>query len=96
MEDSSLNEIRDNLRRDFKDSTLEQSMDERYLIQTAHATVFRFSQQLTQKEKFLELLENYRNHNFGTFQVNELELSYNDWYHQERLVTNLHQFKMIN
>lgn len=96
IEDSSLNDIRDNLRRDFKDATLEQSMDERYVIRTAHATVLRFSEQLKQKEEFLGLLEKYRNHDFGTFQVNQLELSYNDWYHQEKLVTKLHEFKMIN
>lgn len=96
LEDNSLKNIRNNLRKDFKDSTLEQSMDERYLIQTAHATVFRFSEQLKQKENFLDLLESYRNHDFGTFQVKKLELSYNDWYHQENLVTKLHEFQMTN
>ncbi|MBA6153560.1 AKAP7-like phosphoesterase domain-containing protein [Gelidibacter maritimus] len=96
MGDNHLNTIRNNLRRDFKDSNLEQSMDERYLIQTAHATVFRFTEPLKQKERFLELVEKYRNHDFGSFQVNKLELSYNDWYHRERLVTNLHEFKIGN
>ncbi|WP_163515771.1 mutarotase [Gelidibacter japonicus] len=96
MEDNSLNTIRNNLRHDFKNSDLEQSMDERYLIQTAHTTVFRFTEPLKQKERFLELVEKYRNHDFGSFQVNKLELSYNDWYHRERLVTRLHEFKIGN
>lgn len=96
VDDNSLKDIRDNLRRDFKNSNLEQSMDERYLIQTAHATVFRFSKQLEQKEKFLDLIEKYRTHDFGTFKVNQLELSYNDWYHRENLVTKLNEFKLKN
>ncbi|MBO3097937.1 AKAP7-like phosphoesterase domain-containing protein [Gelidibacter pelagius] len=96
IEGNGLNEIRDNLRRNFKDSNLEQSIDERYLIQTAHATVFRFSEQLKEKEEFLALVDKYRNHDFGTFKVNTMELSYNDWYHREGLVTKLHEFKMAN
>lgn len=96
MEDNHLNELRDNLRNVFKNSTLEQSMDERYLIKTAHSTVFRFSEPLHKKEEFLKLIEQYRNHDFGSFTVNTLELSYNDWYHREKLVTKLHEFNIEN
>lgn len=92
--DNGLNVIRDNLRRNFKESHLEQSMDHRYLIQTAHATVFRFSEKLSQKEEFINLIEKYRTHDFGTFQVNQLELSFNDWYHRKGRVTKLHEFKL--
>lgn len=95
-EDGRLNVIRDNLRRNFKDSKLEQSMDQRYMIQTAHATVFRFTAKLKQKEEFLDLIEKYRAHDFGTFEVNSLELSYNDWYHREELVIKLDDFKLKN
>lgn len=93
---NSLNQFRDRLRHEFKNSDLEQSMDERYLIQTAHATVFRFTESLEQKEKFLEIIENYRNYDFGTFEVDDIELVYNDWYHQERLVNKLHKFPLRN
>ena len=92
IHDSSLNRVRDELRKNFKTSNLEQSMDERYLIQTAHATVFRFREKLEQKETFLKLIEKYRDYNFGMFEVDTIELVYNDWYHRENLVTNLYRF----
>ena len=92
IHDSSLNRVRDELRKNFKTSNLEQSMDERYLIQTAHATVFRFREKLEQKETFLKLIAKYRDYNFGMFEVDTIELVYNDWYHRENLVTKLYRF----
>lgn len=96
IENGSLNGIRESVRESVKNSNLEQSMDERYVIQTAHATVFRFGETLKKKSEFLKLVEKYRNHDFGTFQVDKLELTYNDWYHRKKLVTKLHEFKMAN
>lgn len=96
LEEDGLKTMRDSLRREFRSSQLEQSMDERYVIQTAHATVFRFSEPLINKEVFMDVLEKYRSYDFGTFSVDNLELSYNDWYHREKLVTKLHEFKINN
>lgn len=96
INDSSLNHLRGNLRETFKNSDLDQSMDARYLIKTAHATVFRFQDELEQKEKFLEILENYRDYNFGVFEVDDIELVYNNWYHQAHRVSRLFNFKMKN
>lgn len=96
INDNSINQLRDRLRLEFKNSNLEQSMDQRYLIHTAHATVFRFKETLEQKEKFLEIVEKYRDYDFGTFEVDAIELVYNDWYHQEELVKKLHEFPMKN
>ncbi|WP_299391372.1 mutarotase [uncultured Gelidibacter sp.] len=91
-----LNELRDNLRATFKSVDVEQSMDERYLIKTAHSTVCRFSDKLQQKDKFLEILEKYRDFDFGTFAVDKLELVHNDWYHREEFSKTLHHFDMVN
>lgn len=96
MNENSLNHLRNKLRIEFKNSELEQSMDERYLIQTAHTTVFRFKEPLSQKEEFLKIIENYKDHDFGTFEVDEIELVYNNWYHQERFVSQLHHFDLKN
>ena len=93
INDNSLNQMRDGLRRAFKNSKLEQSMDERYLIQTVHATVFRFREKLEQKENFLEVIENYRDYDFGTFEIDKIELVYNDWYHRKEFMTKLHEFQ---
>ncbi|MBJ7882409.1 2'-5' RNA ligase family protein [Gelidibacter salicanalis] len=94
LNDASLNNLRDNLRAAFKNSDLQQSMDERYVIHTAHATVFRFSQPLQETKKFLKMVEKYSDYNFGTFKVNALELVHNDWYHREKLSTKLHEFDL--
>lgn len=93
VSDNSLNNLRDRLRLGFRNSNLEQSMDERYLIKTAHATVFRFSEKLEHNERFLKIVEKHRDYDFGTFDVDDIELVYNNWYHQERFVSKLHQFK---
>ena len=86
MNNNELNDIRDRLRKEFKNSNLEQSLDKRYLIQTAHSTIIRFRKELSHKEKFLELLDNSINYDFGTFKVNKFELVYNDWYQREQYV----------
>lgn len=93
--DDTLNSIRDRLRSAFEQSNLQQSLDQRYLLQTAHATVVRFRQPLTQKSLFLEKIENFRDQNFGTFEVQKVELVYNDWYQRSRNVQLLHSFELV-
>ena len=89
---NSLNDLRNNLRTQFKDSGLEQSIDKRYYIQTAHSTVARFRKPISDKEKLLAILEKYRDFNFGKFQVDSYYLVYNDWYLREKWVKELHRF----
>lgn len=90
----TLNEIRDDLRKTFKNSDLQQSIDERYIIQTAHSTVIRFRSELKNQAAFIDLIEKYRDFDFGTFEVKQLELVYNDWYQRERFVKKLHTFSL--
>ncbi len=80
----------------FKNSNVEQSLDKRYLIQTAHSTIIRFRKALSQKEKFLELLDNNINYDFGTFKVHKFELVCNDWYQREQYVKKIHEFVVWN
>ncbi|WP_147679127.1 2'-5' RNA ligase family protein [Algibacter pacificus] len=94
MNNDVLNAIRDKLRMRFKNTTLEQSLDKRYAIQTAHATVVRFSEHFKNKTEFLTAIESYKNHNFGTFKVTNLELVYNDWYQKEEHVKTLFNFNI--
>ncbi len=94
MSDNTLNEIRDQLRINFKSSVLEQTIDTRYSIQTAHSTVVRFRTALTQKNEYLKVLEDYRNHCFGTFKTHTLELVCNDWYQRKKNVEELYRFKI--
>ena len=92
MDNNGLNNIRDKLRKEFKNSDLEQSLDKRYSIQTAHATIIRFKAEIKQKGKFLQALNENINYDFGTFKVNKFELVYNDWYQSEKYVKLIHEF----
>lgn len=87
--DDSLNILRDKLRDNFKNSSLTQSIDSRYSITTAHSTVMRFQKKLENPKKLIEVIEKFRNHNFGKFTVEKIELVYNDWYQRERNTINL-------
>lgn len=90
---NSLDDLRNNLRTHFMNSGLEQSIDKRYSIQTAHATVARFRKKISQTEKLIRVLEKYRNFNFGKFKVEKYNLVYNDWYQRKQFVKELHEFR---
>ena len=94
LNESTLNLIRDNLRNSFKISNLEQSLDKRYSIQTAHSTVVRFRKAVKNKNEFIEVLEKYRNYKFGSFTVNKMELVGNDWYQRKEFVKKLRVFEL--
>lgn len=93
-EDDTLDTIRNNLRTNFKGSDLEQSIDKRYSIQTAHATVVRFQKPIARLNKYLEILDLYHDHDFGTLCTNVLELVHNDWYHRARRTKQLYTFNL--
>jgi len=92
--DDTLNTMRDQLRRNFGHSGLQQSMDIRYPLRTAHATVVRFRTGLANPSGFVQVMEKYRQYDFGTFTANELEFGYNDWYQRERSGKILHVFPL--
>lgn len=94
--DESLNNLRDKLRENFKKSTLEQSIDSRYAISTAHLTVVRFQEKLQNPEKLVAITDKFRDFDFGTFTVNKIELVYNDWYQRERNTIQLADFHLTN
>lgn len=87
-----LNDLRNSLRNNFKNSGLEESIDKRYSISTAHSTVVRFRKKIKNKDKLIEILEKYRDYDFGKFTVEKYDLVFNDWYQREQFVQQLHQF----
>lgn len=89
-----LNEARGRLRTAFKSSDLEQSLDKRYAIQTAHSTIIRFKTELAHKEELLKMISKNADRNFGSFEVKSMELVYNDWYHRKGIVIKLHDFDL--
>lgn len=94
--DGTLEKIRNRLRLAFRDSTLEQSLDKRYPLQTAHSTVIRFKQPVQNQVAILEQLGQLRDFSFGGFEVRELELVFNDWYQREEQVQKLFVFRLGN
>lgn len=92
--DESLNNFRDKLREDFKKSSLQQSIDSRYAISTAHSTVLRFQEKLENPQKLMQVVEKYRDYDFGEFEVENLELVYNDWYQREKNTIHLAEFRI--
>lgn len=94
FKNQTLNVIRDNLRATFKQSPLPHSMDKRYVIQTAHSTVMRLKTVLLDSSRFIALLEEYRDYEFGSFTIDTMELVANDWYHKPEKVQKLYEFPL--
>jgi 2'-5' RNA ligase len=92
--DKSLNNLRNKLRENFKKSTLQQSIDSRYAISTAHSTVMRFQEKLQNPDKLIGVAEQFRDYNFGEFTVDKVELVYNDWYQRENNTVHLYDFEI--
>ncbi|MFA9194572.1 mutarotase [Flavobacterium sp. FBOR7N2.3] len=88
----SLNLFRDLLRKAFQNSSLEQSIDSRYTLFTAHISVCRFKKAINNTEKLISLLEKYRKTDFGKFEVKEIELVYNDWYQKKEKTQIINPF----
>lgn len=89
-----LGRLREGLREKFKNSPIEHSIDKRYKIDTAHLSVIRFGGPLHQSGEFVRLLEKYRNRDFGSCQVDRVELVFNDWYQRKHLVRQLAVFQL--
>jgi len=90
--DESLDNFRNKLRENFKKSTLEQNIDSRYSIATAHCTVMRFQEKLENPKQLIEVTEKFREYNFGEYNVQNLELVYNDWYQKKENTISLADF----
>jgi 2'-5' RNA ligase len=89
-----LRELRKHLRTEFKQSGLENSIDSRYPIKTAHLTVLRFQEPLRRAPEFVRLLEQYRKHDFGTQAFRRFEFVSNDWYLRENKTRILGDFTL--
>lgn len=90
--DETLNNLRNRLRENFKNSGLQQSMDSRYSIFAAHSTVMRFQEKLHDPKKLMQIAEKFRDYYFGEFDVKNIELVYNDWYQRQSTTRVLGDF----
>lgn len=90
--DETLNNLRNRLRENFKNSQLQQTIDSRYEIFTAHSTIMRFQEKLQNPKKLIQIVEQYRDYDFGEFDVKSIELVYNDWYQRKSTTRVLGDF----
>lgn len=90
--DETLNNLRNRLRENFKNSDLQQSIDTRYEIFAAHSTIMRFQEKLQNPKKVMEIAAQYRDYDFGEFDVKSIELVYNDWYQRKNTTRVLGDF----
>ncbi|MDZ7692502.1 MAG: hypothetical protein U5K69_15435 [Balneolaceae bacterium] len=91
---NQLEKLRSALRSEFKQSNLQHSIDKRYRLQTAHMTVIRFKEPFVQSEKFIKTVADFRDRNFGSCVVNQLELVGNDWYQQKEKIKLVDKFTL--
>ena len=93
-EEDTLDKLRNRLRSAFKRSALEQSIDKRYAISTAHLTVVRFKKPVNDFERLITILEKYREADFGVSSVSRIHLVFNDWYQRMSNTKELKQFDL--
>ncbi|MVN75625.1 mutarotase [Hymenobacter sp. HMF4947] len=93
-QDAGLANLRDAMRAAFRQSGLPHSIDQRYSIQTAHATIIRFRTKLLQPKLLVEKIEQYESLFIGSFEVNTLELVYNDWYQRAQHTVVLEKYSL--
>lgn len=72
--------LRARLRAELRARGLDGSLDGRYKLVTAHATLLRFVQPLAAPAAFTQALRQWRDKPFGTLTVDAVELVLNDWY----------------
>jgi 2'-5' RNA ligase len=78
----TLQQLRTKLKSDVEQAGLSHSIDARYALQTAHATLVRFRAPLRQPAQVANLIHAYQQTFIGSFEVDTLELVYTDWYHR--------------
>lgn len=93
-ESGSLQAMRENIKQAFNNSNIKDSLDSRYNLKTAHFTIARFTQLLSDPQSYYEIIEKYREHNFGSFEVAELDFVYHDWYHSTDKLQILKKLKL--
>jgi len=93
---NTLDLLRRQLRDNFSHSKLQQSLDQRYTLETAHATILRLRSELKDTDTYIQRIEKYKDFDFGSCLVDQVELVYNDWYQKASKVVKLGQFNLEN
>ncbi|MEI6896491.1 MAG: hypothetical protein V5786_03190 [Psychromonas sp.] len=79
-DNEQLNLLREKLRLNVNKANLYTTIDLRNERSTAHATVVRFRSPLRNRDEFIKVLSKYRTSDFGTLEVDRIDLVFNNWY----------------
>ena len=92
--DGAIDALRERLRTQLRARGLDASLDQRYKLVTAHATLLRFMRPLTQPERFAEALAGLRDAPLGLTRVQSVELALNDWYMRSGTLRHIETFEL--
>lgn len=92
----TLRDMREAIRTAFKTNGLAHSMDSRYAIKSAHSTVIRYKTPIENPSGLIQFLKKHEEREFGTFEVNALELVFNDWYQSQEHTKRLACIALAN
>jgi len=92
--DGALERIRDGLRRAFAERGLGDRLDRRYRNAAAHITVMRFGRAGLDGRRLLTRLAANRAREFGSMQVDTLQLVWSDWYASAKALRVLEEFPL--
>lgn len=73
-----LEQLRQMLRQSFRDEGLK--LEERYETYACHSSIIRLKERISNPTRFLKLVSEYHDYDFGTFRINDVELSFHNWY----------------
>jgi 2'-5' RNA ligase len=93
-DNKQLSHLRNSLRVNFKKANLVSTIDSRYEIATAHTTAVRCVARFRNSNNLMKLLSKYKDYDFGTLEVNSLELVFNNWYQNLSITKNLSSLKL--
>jgi 2'-5' RNA ligase len=92
--DDTLQQIRNRLRKELRNSPLSHELDRRYRIHAAHLTVMRFCRPDTDWQRLKDLLAANRATPFGESRVQSLQLVLTDWYSSADRVKVLEEYRL--
>ena len=93
-QNDQLDQLRGLIREKFRNSKLENSLDKRYTLKTAHLTIMRYRNPLQHPKDWIQQITAFRDFDFGLCPINQLELVFNDWYQRTEKVKKLHVFEL--
>jgi 2'-5' RNA ligase len=92
--DDLLAGLRDELRNSFRQHGVDENLDRRYKIATAHLTAMRFSHPKANWTRLLSLLEAHRETGFGETRFQSVQLIWTNWYASTGVVRVLQEYPL--